>query len=65
MQEEVLACIKKYEPDLVTLSPRCGPWSPVSEVEQESGEGDGRPRRRSAAMALCEKSVAAEDEGQS
>ena len=27
VQEEVLACIKKYEPDLVTLSPRCGPWS--------------------------------------
>ena len=27
VQEEVLACIQKYEPDLVTLSPRCGPWS--------------------------------------
>ena len=27
VQEEVLSCIRKYEPDLVTLSPRCGPWS--------------------------------------
>ena len=27
VQEEVLSCIKKYEPDLITLSPRCGPWS--------------------------------------
>ena len=27
VQSQVLACIRKYEPDLVTLSPRCGPWS--------------------------------------
>ena len=27
VQEEVLSCIQKYEPDLITLSPRCGPWS--------------------------------------
>ena len=27
VQQEVIDCIIKYEPDLVTLSPRCGPWS--------------------------------------
>ena len=27
VQEEILSSIGKYAPDLVTLSPRCGPWS--------------------------------------